>query len=221
MRWPQSVEIKGFFGKKRCMFRTRPARPESVGHDAAPGQAGARNGDAGGRPFVCFQRGGQAWQKAASQVEEEQNADAGRGDQQRCLHRQKGEGKPDGEEEKNVHTASVQVKVPGMRPCGPCRFRKAYTECRAVFGKAAFFCGICRKKARVRGRRRETCGITPRREQRGRKVRIFQDGVDSFTEKKSTCLCVVDEGSLTAEPSFCGISRRHTCSGEGYRILMS
>ena len=63
LRWPQSVEIKGFFGKKRCMFRTRPARPESVGHDAAPGQAGARNGDAGGRPFVCFQRGGRHGKK--------------------------------------------------------------------------------------------------------------------------------------------------------------
>ena len=31
LRWPQSMEIKGFFGKKRCMFRTCPARPGSRG----------------------------------------------------------------------------------------------------------------------------------------------------------------------------------------------
>ena len=47
LRWPQCMEIKGFFGKKRCMFRTRPARTGKPGTMPPPGQA---QGEAEGKP---------------------------------------------------------------------------------------------------------------------------------------------------------------------------
>ena len=152
----EHVEMAAICGNQR-LFRQKkvyvPHTPCTAGERGArcrPGAGGREEWRRGRPPLRVFSEGGQAWQKAASQVEEEQNADAGRGDQQRCLHRQKGEEKPDGDEEKNVHTASVQ-KVPGMRPCGPCRFRKAYTECCAVFGKTAFFFAASAGRKRLYG----------------------------------------------------------------------
>ena len=156
LRWPQSVEIKGFFGKKRCMFRTCPARPESVGHDAAPGlgRRGRRRGSRADalcgqvRQALLFRR-----RLCVLGAEGEHDADhhGGRSEPDEGVARQEEESGAHGEEEDDAHTASVQVEglACALRAGGKGIYgmwRRCFERRRSSAGRAERAGSSCRRR---------------------------------------------------------------------------